>query len=245
MEKQSSGLKQFFRIIAPLIVMPLLGTFGFWFIEKWSFFDSLYMSVITITTVGFEEVHPLATGGRIFVIIYLVVGLGVFTYTLWRLGEHAQRVQLREWLARKTMDTRIHAMRDHFIVAGFGRTGHAICRKLSAAGVPFIVVDHEDDVLADAKAANWPWLIGDATHDKTLKTAGIDHARGLAACLSQDADNVYLVLSARLLAPKLHIVARAYHDDSLPKFQRAGANDVVGLHETGAAKITHLLINDI
>lgn len=236
-------MRAVFRILLLLTLLPLIGAAWFMLIEGWSWIDSLYMAVTTITTVGFGEVHPLGTRARLFVMAYLVFGLGAFTYSLARLGEQAYRATVRDWLARRKMDTAIHAMRNHFIVCGFGRMGRAICRRLADMGVPFVVVDKAADALDEARERGWSWLTGDASDDETLKTAGIARARGLAAVLGLDADNVYLTLSARLLAPGLAVVARASDEQSVPKLMKAGASRVVGLHDTGAARMAQLLVN--
>ncbi len=128
--------------------------------------------------------------------VYLIVGIGTFTYGAVQFGEHAYRAKLHEWLARRKMDTTISSMRGHFIVCGFGRMGRAICQRLAEQGVQFVAVDRDHDALADCREKGWPWLVGDATDDDTLLTAGIRQARALASVLGVDAENVYLTLSA-------------------------------------------------
>jgi len=236
-------LRRLLPIFALLSAVPALGTLGFMLIERWDFLDALYMAVTTITTVGFGEVHPLSRGGRIFVIAYLVIGLGLFTYGLINLGERAFAAGVQNWLSRRHMDSAIGSMRDHVIVCGFGRMGRAICRRLAELHVPFVVIDRSDEVLAECRALGWPWLAGDATDDATLRAAHVEQARALAAVFGSDADNVYLTLSARLLVPGLQVIARASDEAIVPKLKKAGASRVVGLYDTGAAKIAQLMIN--
>ncbi len=227
-----------------LAALPLVGMAGFWAFGKREPFDALYMAVTTITTVGYGEIPtPLPRAGRVFVMCYLVLGLGVFTYSLFSLGEMAYRAGLAGWWERRRMDSTLHSMRGHFIICGFGRMGRSVCSRLAEQGVPFVVIDRSDDRVAGARERGWPWLLGDATDDETLTSAGIAHARGLAAVLGEDAENVYLVLSARLLAPKLQIIARAGDEQSVPKLQKAGATKIVGLHETGASKVAQLMLS--
>lgn len=231
------------RILLLLSALPIVGMMGFRWIEGWPLFDALYMSVITLSTVGYLEVHPLSTAGRTFVMAYLVVGLGVFFFSVVRLGEWIVRVELRDWLERRRMDTAIKSMSGHFIVCGCGRMGLALCRRLAATHCSFVVIDRDEDALAEGRRAGWPSVVGDATDDRILESVGIGRARGLAAVLSSDADNLYVVMSARLLAEKLFIIARAVDDLSIPKLQKAGANRVVSLFHTSAVKMAQLLEN--
>jgi len=237
-------MKGLFRILSMLLALPVLGAAGFMLvIPKISVLDALYLAVTTITTVGNSRLDTLGPAGRIFVMVYLIVGIGTFTYGAVQFGEQAYRAKLHEWLARRKMDTTISSMRGHFIICGFGRMGRAICQRLAEQGVQFVVVDRDPEALAECRERGWPWLVGDATHDETLLTAGIHHARALSSVLGLDSENVYLTLSAHLMAPELQIVARASDEQSVPKLMKAGANRVVGLHDTGAAKMAQLMIN--
>ncbi len=237
-------MKGILRILSMLLALPVLGAAGFMLvIPRLSVLDALYLAVTTITTVGNSRLDTLGPAGRIFVMVYLIVGIGTFTYGAVQFGEHAYRAKLREWLARRKMDTTISSMRAHFIVCGFGRMGRAICLRLAEQGVQFVVVDRDPEALTECQERHWPWLVGDATDDDSLLTAGIRHARALASVLGLDAENVYLTLTAHLLAPDLQIVARASDEQSVPKLMKAGATRVVGLHDTGAAKMAQLMIN--
>ena len=228
------------RILALLGGLTLVGTLGLWLIEGWSFLDSLYMTVITLTTVGYSETKPLSDAGRIFIMGYLVVGIGVFFYGVATLGEIIVRSQFTDWLGKRKMDTKLKTMKDHYIVCGLGRMGESICQQLEARKLPFVVIERSQSALERADP-NWQCLVGDATEDQVLEQAGLERSRGLAAVLGTDADNLYIVLTARLARAELLILARAADDRAVEKMEKAGANRVVSLYKTGASKIVQLL----
>lgn len=212
-------------------------------VEGWDFFDALYMAVITLTTVGFEEVNTLSTPGRVVVIVYLVLGLGVFFYGVTQVGELLIRGELRRMLGRRLMDSTIRSVKDHTIVCGCGRMGLRLCVLLAEKGERFVVVDRDPEAVAVAIERGWSVSVGDATHDATLRALGIDRARGLVAVLTSDADNLFVALSARLLNPDLMILTRATEEESVDKMQRAGADEVVNVHQIGANQVLQLLRN--
>jgi len=234
-------MNQIGRLIALLIAVPMAGALGFYFIEQWTFFESLYMAVTTVTTVGFGELYPLSQAGRTFVIAYLIVGLGVFLYSAAALGELVMRAELRTLLGNRMMEKELKNMSNHFVVCGLGRMGRALCEELSRKHQPFIVVERDEQVMEDARQEQWPWINGDATDDRVLLAAGIRQAKGLATVLSSDADNLYVVLSARLLHPELHIIARSTDEDSAAKMRRAGADRVISLYQTSAVRMARML----
>ena len=222
-----------------LVALPMAGALGLVLIEGWSFVDALYMAVITLTTVGYDEVRPLGTAGRMLIIAYLVVGLGVFLYGVTHLGELLIRGELRRRLGWRLMNATLRSLKDHQIICGCGRTGAKLGAVLAERGERFVIVDRDSGALAAARESGWPALVGDATDDATLRSLRIGRAKGLAAVLSSDADNLFVVLSARLLNPGLNILARATDEASIGKLERAGADRVVNLqrhrgHEDGA-----------
>lgn len=234
------------RVVRSLMLLAgllLLGALGFVLVEGWSFFDGLYMAVISLTTVGFQEVHPLSPAGRAFVMAYLALGLGVFLYGLTQWGELVVRSQVGLWWEQRKMVEQLHRARDHFIICGFGRMGRTVSRDLAGKGLPLVVVDRDESVLAECRTCGWPVVVGDATDDQVLVQAGIQRARGLAAALSSDADVLFVVMSARLLAKQLQIVARASDEKSVAKLIKAGANRVISLYETGGLRMAELLTN--
>ncbi len=229
---------QILVIVAGLL---LVGTLGFWSIEGWSLVDSLYMSVITLTTVGFKEVHDLSVAGQLFTVLYLIVGMGIFFYEVAQLGEIVVRAEIGKWMGRRRMDTKLRGTRNHFIICGFGRLGSRLCKELSLRKLPFIVVEKDPSAYQICRDAGWPCITGDATEDETLIAAGIEHAKGLATVLSTEADNLYVILSARLLSKDVRLLSRAATEKGAEKMLKAGANQVISLYETGATKMAQLL----
>lgn len=233
------------RSILLLVMLPILGAAGFMWIEGWSFLDSLYMSVITLTTVGFQETHPLSDSGRVFVMVFLVVGVGAFLFGVVQVGERLLHIQLSEVLGTRKRLSVIRGLSGHIVVCGCGRMGRALCEQLQRQGNSFVVIDRDRDTLARLNDAHarWPVIVGDATDDRVLEEAGVARALGLAAVLSSDADNLYVTISARLLNPELQILVRTTEERNIEKIKRAGANRVVSLYEAGAHKIARLLAN--
>ena len=232
-----------FLLLLLLTALPLAAALGLVLVEGWSFFDALYMAVITLTTVGYEEVHPLSTPGRVLIIVYLVFGLGAFLYGVTHVGELLIRGELRQRLGWRLMNATIRSLADHQIICGCGRTGSKLGALLAERGERFVVVDWDPEALAGATERGWPVLVGDATDDATLRALHVERAKGLAAVLSSDADNLFVVLSARLLNRNLNILSRATKEESIGKLERAGADQVVSLHQIGATKMAHLLTN--
>lgn len=225
-----------------LAVLILLGSGALMVVEGWGFFDALYMSVITLTTVGYHEVHELSTAGRVVVMLYLFLGIGVFLYAIVEIGATLVRLQLSDMLSRKKMDTAIRSLTGHLVICGYGRIGRSLCRQLAVQGrQKFVVLDRDQASVDDARAAGYLAMVGDATDDEVLKHVGVQSAAGLAVVMPSDADNLFVVLSARLLNRDLQILARATDDKSVAKLERAGANRVVSLYEAGATKMAQLL----
>jgi voltage-gated potassium channel len=232
------------RLIRPFIAIIgviSFGTIGYSVIEKWSLFDSLYMTVITLTTVGYEEVHTLSREGRFFTIILVLSGVGAMFYTLGVAARMIIEGEIRDILGRKKLSKAIENLKNHYIVCGYGRMGRIICNEMAENGAPFVVVEKEPEILASIDKEILV-LNGDATQDSVLKDAGIERARGLISVLSSDADNLYVVLSARGLNPKLKIVVRAVEEGSRHKLLRAGADNVISPYYIGALRIAHTVL---
>lgn len=222
-----------------LLIVLFIGSFGFMLIEHWDFLDSLYMTIITITTTGFEEVHPLTHVGRVFTIILLVMGIGSIAYTG---GRAAQLLIENQIIRRRRMSKKLEELKDHYIVCGYGRMGKYICEELSSAKVDFIVVDNKPDKIDKLIDMNYLYINGDATSDEVLTTAGIMEAKGLVAVLSNDAENVFTTLSAKALNQNLYVVARAVEEETESKLKKAGANRVVKPYEIGGNRMAELLL---
>jgi voltage-gated potassium channel len=231
------------KVIATLAALPVIGTIGFSQIEGWSLFDSLYMSMITLSTVGYSEVHPLSTAGRTFVMVYLVIGLSLFVYSLSQFGELIVRVELMQLIGKRRRSKQVQSLTDHFIVCGIGRVGLSICQYLSERKLSFIAIDKDPQSILECQNRGWTYIDGDATDDRILKEAGIARAKGLAAVLSSDSDNVFVVLSARLLSKSIQIISRASSDKVEDKLKLAGADRVVSLYTTGAHRMAQFMTN--
>jgi voltage-gated potassium channel len=203
------------------------GVSGYMLIEGWSFFDALYQTVTTITTVGFREVHPLSRAGQAFTMLLIIGGVGGVFYTLTTAVTMAVEGELGEYFGRRRMSGRISGMRDHYLVCGFGRVGQEIAHELHTRKAPFVVVDNNPEVLPDLRELGYDFVPGNATQDEVLKEAGIHRAAGLLAAADADTDNTYIVLSARALNPTLFIVARASRQSLEAKMIQAGANRVI------------------
>jgi len=206
-----------------------------------SLIDAMYMTITTITTVGFREItEPEVTDGeKLFTMALIVVGVGTMLYTLTLIVQIVVEGHLRDLVGRKRMEKKIADMRDHSIVCGWGRVGRAVAEDLSAAGREVVVIDINPARVADIDLAT---VIGDATHDATLRNAGIERAAALVAALEGDAENLFVTMSSRALNPSLFIVARARQEESVEKLSRAGADRVVNPQELGAARMASFVV---
>ncbi len=218
------------------------GSIGYMLIEGWFFTDAIYMTIITITTVGYGEVHPLSHSGRIFSIFLIGGGVGGGLFVLTALVQYVIEGRLRTELWRRQMKGKIAKLKDHFILCGYGRVGEEIAHTFTEEGVPFVVVDSRPDNIAMAEEHGYLCLLGDATSDKLLTEAGIEQARGLVAAVGSDADNTYITLSARGLRPDLFIEARASNKEAKTKLKRAGADRVVSPSSIGARRMAMLAL---
>ncbi|MGI4875380.1 MAG: potassium channel family protein [Janthinobacterium lividum] len=222
-----------------------VGIVGFMGIEHFSFVDAFYMTVITASTVGFGEVHPLSDGGRIFVSFYILFNLLVVAYLVSVLTTYIFDGELRHLFRMIRADQEIKSFRNHVIVCGFGRNGYKAYDELRLSGTRAVVVEQNQQLLAAANEAlhqQIPAVFGDATTENTLRQAGIEHARALITALPKDADNVFVALTARELNPNLTIIARASARSSVSKLISAGANSVVLPDEIGGSHMANLVI---
>ncbi len=218
------------RLASAAVLLALLlavGVGGYMAIEGWSFLDALYMTVTTITTVGFREVQPLSDGARVFTIVLIVSGVGVLFYTLTSLVQFFIEGELMDILGVRRMKGRIESMKGHYILCGFGRVGEEIAGEFSSRGVPFVIVESNQEALERARRHDYPLVEGDATSDAVLLEAGIGRAGCLLAASDSDAGNTFIVLTAKALNPNLFVVARAGHPESEPRMLRAGADRAI------------------
>ncbi len=222
---------------ALLVAMPVVGTVGYMLIEGWGFMDSLYMSVITLTTVGYREVHPLDRAGQAFTMAYTLVGVGVIFYGLFALFQFLLEGELASFLGVRRMKEQIHKLTDHYILCGFGRVGEEISQEFMDRKIPFVVVEINPEAIERAERRGVLLLVGDATTDEILREAGIDRAKCLLAASDSDAGNTFIVLTAKSLNPELFIVSRAANPDSEPRMLRAGADRVFSPYITAGRQM--------
>jgi voltage-gated potassium channel len=223
-----TGLRQRVATGAALLFgLVMFGTAGYVLIEGWSFLDALYMTVTTVATVGFREVNPLSTGGRIFTLFLIVFGVGVFFYAFAALVQIAVEGEVGRMLGVTRMKAKIGGLREHYILCGFGRVGEEIARELRARGTPFVVVDANPEALGRARRHSHLLVEGDATSDVTLEDAGIAHAACLLAASDSDSGNTYITLTAKALNPDVFVIARVGQPENESKMRRAGADRVI------------------
>ena len=213
-------------VIAVLVAMTI-GTLVFHVIERWTILDSLYVTAQTVTTVGFGDLAPRTHAGRAFATVFMMVGVGIVLYALTSTVQSIVQSELLATFGQRRYSRKMSRLRNHFIICGAGRVGSHLVRALMGSEHPFIVIESDAKKVAQLMDLGIAVLVRDATLEESLREAGVEHARGLAACLPDDANNVYVVLTARDLNPKLHIVARAAEEQAEHKLIRAGANRVV------------------
>jgi voltage-gated potassium channel len=233
------------RVIGGLSVfigIAAIGVVGYALIEGWGFIDSLYMTIITITTVGFAEVHPLSAAGQIFSIFLIVGGVGGAVYAMTGVIGYIVEGYFTTTLGRRRMKRKISRLKNHFILCGYGRVGQEIAQVFSEEGIPFVIIDNDEETVAKAVEDGYLCLNADATSDETLNEAGIKRARGLVATVGSDATNTYIALSARGLRPDLFIEARSSSIEAEDKLNRAGADRVISPHAIGARRMAMLAL---
>jgi voltage-gated potassium channel len=237
-------MRPLLKSVGLLLALTVIGTVGLRVIEQAPWLDCLFMAVISLTTVGYGETVPLSSAGRWFVMAYLFAGLGVFTYAATRIGQWIISAEMRAYWEGRRMEKTLGQLHDHYIVCGLGRMGSTIARYLSDREKPFVVIDRDETRLRTiCGERSWPYVIGDATNDDVLKHAGITRAHALTTVLTTDADNIYVVLTARMLNSSLPIIARASDDNAVQKMQHAGATRVVSPFSTGAVKIARFMLH--
>jgi len=211
------------------------GVTGYMTIEGWSAWDALYMTVTTVATVGFREVHPLSGVGQAFTLLLIVSGVGTAFYTATLLAAAVVEGGLHRRFERRRIERMLEGLRDHFILCGDGRIGSMIADELDQQKVPFVIVERSAERVQQVLQRGWLAVAADASREEVLERVGIHSARGLIAAVGTDAENVYTVLTARVVRPDLFIVARVESDDAEPKLRRAGADRVISPYHIGAA----------
>ena len=234
------------RIISSIVIVAstvLVGTTGYRLIEGWSWFDGLYMSIITLASVGYGETHPLTESGKAFTIVLIVIGVIVFGYLISSITQVLIETELASVFGRRKLFKDISKLRDHYIISGAGRVGIRVIDEFRRKNVDYIVIERDQNVAQQLLMRGDLVLVGDATDEAVLDGANVREARGLITAASSDAENVYIVLTARGLNPNLYIVARAFDETAERNLVRAGANKVVspvliGSHRMAQAALT-------
>jgi voltage-gated potassium channel len=226
--------------VAGVLGVILLGTVGYMFLQRWSFEDSLYMTVITLATVGFREVHELDTVGRAWTMLFSIAGVAIIFGTVGIVAESLIAEAVSGRRAQRRMAQQIAELKQHFILCGYGRVGSTVARELEHTGIPFVVIDINQASLEAAMNEGHFAVDGDATRDEVLHKAGIERARGLITTTDSDANNVYVTLSARALNKDLFIVARSNDESAEDKLRQAGADRVVSPYARAGRQIAEL-----
>ena len=224
------------------VLMILSGTIGYMLIEGWPFIDALYMTVITLSTVGFGEVQRVSSGGRIFTMVLIILGVSFVFYVAGGVIQFMMEGHIRKILGRRKLQKEIRAQKGHYIICGYGRVGTSICDILASEPVGIVVIERAPERIARLDNSNRLYVAGEATDEENLLKAGVKEARGLVAALKTDSDNVYVTLTARQLNPEIFVIARAGERKSENKLLAAGANKVVSPYNMGAHRIAQMIL---
>jgi len=226
--------KSVFVLIGPIVLL-IIGTLGYHYIEQLSFIDSLYLTSSTITTVGYGDIHPNSTGGKIFSLFIMFGGIGIVLYTLTFIMNFIVEGELKNIYGGRKMEASLKKLKNHYIICGYGNVGERIAKRLrESKKFDIVVIEKNKQTCDKIKLTNIPYIDGDATDEKILIEAGITNAKGLVTSILDDAENVYIVITARSLNPNLHIVARGSSDKVREKLYRIGANRVIMPDDIGA-----------
>ena len=229
------------RIAVALVVLTLVGMAGFHYIERWTWFDGFYMVVTSFSTIGYQEVHPLSHAGRVFNVVLILCGVSLVFLFIGSLTQALLEFSLRSFFGRRKMEREIDRLSDHYVICGAGRVGRSAARELARKPAPFLIVEQNEAKLSRL-SSEWLFLIGDATQEQTLRQAHIERARGLVAATTTDATNLYIVLTARSLNPKLKIIARASEEDAEKHLLKAGADSVVSPYNFAGHRIAQTFL---
>lgn len=232
-----------FYVPFSLLALVAAGTFGYILIERMAPIDALFLTVITLSTVGFGTLQPLSEAGKLFTIGLIIVGVAVFSYHLTRLFSVLIEKGFLETLERRRMDRKIGDMESHYIVCGCGRIGSVVMSELKEDGVPMVVLEKDPAVLESIASDELPTLQADAREEASLRRAGVERAKGLVALLPTDADNLYLILTAKDLNPRLTVLARANDPGAERRLLKAGATHVISPHREGGKRIARMILN--
>ena len=228
--------------IIVLLSMLLMGTIGFHYLEGWGFFESFYATVVTLSTVGYGDFLPRSKEGMLFTVFLIIVGVGTMLYTIGLVTETMIEGRLKIIMGRGRLEKMIKKMNNHYIICGCGRIGSLICRELAGEKVDFVVIDNNQEVIQKIEEEGFVYHRGDATHEKTLLAAGIKNAKGIVCVLSTDAENLYVILTARELNPGIFILSRSEGEESEQRLLRAGANRVESPYMMGGMRMAMAIL---
>lgn len=225
-----------------LLGVFIYGLFIFMAVEGWNLLDSFYQVVMTLSTVGYMELHPLSDRARLMVSFLILMGVGSFAYLVGAFTQVVVEGRLHDLWGKRKVQKIIDSLEDHYIICGYGRIGAVIAEEFRREELPVVVLERDPDLLFELERDGHLFLAGDATTDELLLAAGVERAKGLFACVSQDAENVYITLSSRQFNPRLTIIARADRPESVAKLERAGANRVLTPHQIGGKRIAQVML---
>ncbi len=225
------------RNLGLIVGLAALGTTGYRVIEKWSWFDALYMTVITLATIGYGETYPLSFAGREFTIALIIAGVIILTYIATQFTMAVSQGHFHYLLQLRRQEAWMNSLDHHYIVCGYGRTGRQVTAEFAAEGIPFVVIDSEAQALEELSQIEYPHVQGDATLDSTLLYAGVERAVCIVLALPSDAENLYGVLSAKTLNPNIRAIARASTEEAIQKLRRGGADEVISPYITGGKRM--------
>ena len=231
------------RPLAILLTVLVVGVLGYMVIEGWGFFDSLYMTVITVGTVGFREIHPLSRAGEAFTMFMILTGVAALGFALAQFIEFLLEGHVLGFLEGRRMEKRIASMSGHTIIAGAGRVGTVVARSLAEEGAEFVVVDIAADASEFASEQGWAFVLGDAAEEGVLEEAGIAHAGSIVTALSADAENLFVTVTARSLNADIFIVARSSHETTEAKLVKAGANRTITPNVIGGRRMASMVLH--
>jgi voltage-gated potassium channel len=236
-------MRKYLLFIAPLLMFLVIGPAGYIFLEDTSFLDGLYLTIITISTVGYGDIAPTTPAGRLFTVLLIFSGVGYVMYMFSQITEAMVEGGLQRFVERRKMHKEMTRLHEHYIVCGFGRIGQEICSILRENNRSFMVIENDDEVIREIDQLGYIKLKGDASDDDILLEAGIKNARGLVAVVSTDADNLYITLTARGLSPNLFILTRSSGTPGVAKkLKRAGASKVISPYAIGAHRMAQLIV---
>ncbi|RWX50623.1 voltage-gated potassium channel [Candidatus Electrothrix marina] len=236
-------MNKYLLFIAPLLMFLVIGPVGYILLEGTGFLDGLYLTIITISTVGYGDIVPTTPGGRLFTVLLIFSGVGYVMYMFSQITEAMVEGGLQRFVERRKMQKKMTRLHNHYIVCGFGRIGQEICSILRENNRPFVVIENDDEVIREIDQLGYIELQGDASDDDILLAAGIKNARGLIAVVSTDAENLYITLTARGLNPNLFILTRSSGTPGVAKkLERAGATKVISPYSIGARRMAQLIV---